>query len=172
MPLPVSLQSVVDSLSWYSEESSTYLHKPTGEIVTIDHSLMRRVEDGTLEPEEADEAADVTDQDTERDDIAHAAGILRSDEYLSFPSAYEIDEWSMMDEFTRSVVDGPLRSTLEAAIRGRGAFRRFKDVLQANGRAEAWYQFRDAAYRSIAREWLDQHHIPYLDDTHSSVAGI
>lgn len=59
MPLPVSLQSVVDSLSWHSDESSTYLHKPTGEIVTIDHSLLRRVEVGDVdvEPDADGEAA-------------------------------------------------------------------------------------------------------------------
>lgn len=169
MPLPVSLQSVVDSLSWHSDESSTYLHKPTGEIVTIEHSSLRRVEEGDVDVEpEADEEG-AQGEVVERDEIDHAVGILRTDKYLAFPSEYEIDEWSMMDEFTRSVVDEPLRTTLEDAIRGRGAFRRFKDVLQANGRAEAWYQFRDAAYRSIAREWLDRHHILYLEDTHSSV---
>lgn len=171
MPLPVSLQSVVDSLSWHSDESSTYLHKPTGEIVTIDHSLLRRVEEGEVdvEPEADDEVAQ--SEVTERDEIDHAVGILRTDEYLAFPSEYEIDEWSMMDEFTRSVVDEPLRTTLEDAIRGRGAFRRFKDVLQANGRVEAWYQFRDAAYQSMAREWLAQHHVAYVDDTRSPAVG-
>lgn len=77
----------------------------------------------------------------------------------------------MMDEFTRSVVEGPLRTTLEDAIRGRGAFRRFKDLLPANGWAEARYRFRDAAYRAMAREWLDQYHVPYVDDTQSPASG-
>lgn len=169
MPLPVSLQSVVDSLSWHSDESSTYLHKPTGEIVTIDHSLLRRVEEGDVEAEADGEAAQ--GEVTERDEIDHAVGILRTDEYLAFPSEYEIDEWSMMDEYTRLFAGGPIRSALEDAIQGRGAFRRFKDVIQANGLAEAWYRFRDAAYQALAREWLGQHGVAYIDDAPSIRTG-
>lgn len=171
MSLPVSLQRVVESLSWYSEESATYLHKPTGEIVTIDHSLLRRVEEGTLEPEETVEVADATNPFSERDDIAHAAGILRTQEYLAFPSADEIDAWSMMDEFAQSFAAGPARGALEDAIEGRGAFRRFKDVIQANGLADAWYRFRDEAYRVLACDWLSRNGIGYFDDTTASRPG-
>lgn len=54
----------------------------------------------------------------------------------------------MMDEFTRSHAAGPVRSALEDAIEGRGAFRRFKDVIQANGLAATWYRCQRFSTRS------------------------
>jgi hypothetical protein len=46
-------------------------------------------------------------------------------------------------------------------IRGRGAFRRFKDQIQAYGMAEEWYRYRDTALREIAVAWCEEHGIPY-----------
>jgi nitroreductase len=73
------------------------------------------------------------------------------------------NEYRMMARFCLSVDDEDMRDDLCNAIRGRGAFRRFKDRIQAYGMAEAWYRYRDAALREIAMAWCEEHGIPYTE---------
>ena len=66
---------------------------------------------------------------------------------------------SHMERFCLSREDDDLCD----AIRGRGAFRRFKDRVQAYGIAEDWYRYRDAALREIAVAWCEAHGLQYTE---------
>jgi hypothetical protein len=66
-----------------------------------------------------------------------------------------------------SIEYSELRARLLDRIHGRRAFRRFKDAVHEYGLAEEWYQFRENALKEIAKRWLEAHHLPYTDDTHS-----
>jgi hypothetical protein len=67
-------------------------------------------------------------------------------------------EYGWMAEFTATVTDVRLRDRLEAALDGRGAFRRFKNALLDDPAArERWFAFRDARLRLAARAWLADH---------------
>ena len=66
-----------------------------------------------------------------------------------------------MERFARSLTDAAVSDELDAALHGRGAFRRFKDSVHRLGIADAWYRFRDAALEEIAIEFLDAHGIAY-----------
>ena len=69
-------------------------------------------------------------------------------------------EYGWMTEFTASVTNTHLRDRLEIALDGRGAFRRFKDVLaEYPPERERWFRFRDARVRKAMREWLEDHDI-------------
>jgi hypothetical protein len=92
-----------------------------------------------------------------------AGEILETDHYLPLPTKFDIHEYSIMERFCLAVDDDALRDDLCDAIRGRGAFRRFKDRVQVYGLAEAWYRYRDAALREIAVAWCDEHGIPYTE---------
>jgi hypothetical protein len=61
-----------------------------------------------------------------------------------------------MAEFINSLDDNRLRALLDDAIRGKGAFRRFKDVLQDHPeQRERWFAFqKERAHRRI-RRWLE-----------------
>ncbi|MCI0633274.1 MAG: UPF0158 family protein, partial [Actinobacteria bacterium] len=64
-------------------------------------------------------------------------------------------EYGWMAEFTATVGDARLRDRLEVALDGRGAFRRFKNVLlDAPDERERWFAFRDARLHDAARDWL------------------
>jgi hypothetical protein len=64
-------------------------------------------------------------------------------------------EYGWMAEFTATVGDARLRDRLEVALDGRGAFRRFKNVLLgAPEERERWFALRDARLRAAARDWL------------------
>lgn len=69
-------------------------------------------------------------------------------------------EYGWMAEFASSVGDAQIRDRLELALDGRGAFRRFKNVLlDFPAERERWLAFRDERLRASAREWLAEHDI-------------
>ena len=60
-----------------------------------------------------------------------------------------------MEAFTLTVPDPPLRAELQRALHGRGAFRRFRDVLGTSFRErERWFQFKRERLRKHMTEWL------------------
>jgi hypothetical protein len=68
-----------------------------------------------------------------------------------------------MERFCYSVEDEAIRDDLCHAIRGRGAFRYFKEKIHDYGIAENWYRYRDEALREIAIAWCAENGIPYTE---------
>lgn len=81
------------------------------------------------------------------------------EEYIPLPRQYDINEYHMMENFIYELPVGRAQEVLEAAIRGRGAFRRFKDRLYDFDLQENWYKYRDVCYKKVAREWCKQFEI-------------
>jgi hypothetical protein len=77
---------------------------------------------------------------------------------LADPSRYRrvdgIGTPGRLHAFIRSVRDADLRDDLRDAARGRGAYRRVRDVLHRRGLEQLWYDFEAEADRELAREWL------------------
>jgi hypothetical protein len=152
--LRVKLSDIVEGMDFQSDERSSFLNLTTGEVVGITDEELRAAEnDAPLEdfPE------------WQHDAIRIAGEILETDHYLPLPDRFEINEYSIMERFCLSMDDDDLRDDLCAAIRGRGAFRRFKDRVQMYGIAEAWYRYRDAALREIAMAWCEEHGITFTE---------
>lgn len=59
-----------------------------------------------------------------------------------------------MEKFIWRLPEGKMQDSLESAIRGSGAFRRFKDSIMHYGIEKDWYDFLEEAHRRIARECL------------------
>jgi hypothetical protein len=152
--LRVKLQDILEGMDFQSDERSSFLNLTTGEVVSITDEELRAAEnDEPLEdfPE------------WQHDAIRIAGEIIETDHYLPLPDRFEINEYRMMERFCLSVDDNDLRDDLCDTIRGRGAFRRFKDRMQAYGITEEWYRYRDAALREIAVAWCEAHGIPYTE---------
>jgi hypothetical protein len=65
-----------------------------------------------------------------------------------------------MERFIPMVEDPELRTKLTHAIDGKGAFRRFKDVLMAYATdRERWFTFRSERLRTFMEAWLTAHAI-------------
>lgn len=96
-----------------------------------------------------DEDGDVTE---EQIDEGLAEGRLIPIERL--PSSVE---YGLMAEFATSVRHPHLRELLDVALRGRGAFRRFKDVLADHpAERERWFRLRDGRMREAMVDWLSE----------------
>jgi hypothetical protein len=66
-----------------------------------------------------------------------------------------------MDNFAEEQENDGTRNILSHALHGSGAFRCFKNAIYQMGIEEAWFRFRRKALEAIAREWLEEHHLPY-----------
>ena len=152
--LRVKLSDLIEGMDFQSDEQSSFLNLTTGEVVSITDEELRAAEND--EPLE-----DFPDR--QHDAICIAKDIMETDSYLPLPDRCEINEYRMMERFCLSVDDEDIRDDLCNAIRGRGAFRYFKDRIHAYGIAEEWYRYRDAALREIAVAWCEEHGIPYTE---------
>jgi hypothetical protein len=84
--------------------------------------------------------------------------------YIRVPEADSRAAYQDMEAFIETVADGRLANLLEYAIRGRGAFRRFKDVLDDHPRErERWFTFKDQRLRQRVLEWLADQEIELVE---------
>jgi hypothetical protein len=152
--LRVKLSDLIEGMDFQSDERFSYLNTITGEVVSItDEELRAAEEDAPLEdfPE------------WQHDAIRIAGDIIETEHYLPLPDRFEINEYQIMERFCLSVDDEDIRDELCDAIRGRGAFRRFKDRMQLYGMVEEWHRYRDVALREVAMAWCEAHGIPYTE---------
>jgi hypothetical protein len=148
----VSLHDVIEQMELVSDEATAYVNRKTGELITLTDEEVDLAED----PDEAAEAAE-----WQKDLLPKAQEVLASQDFIPLPGKFEIHEWSIMERFARSVTDTAVSDELDAAVHGRGAFRRFKDAVQRLGIADEWYRFREAALEEIAIEFLQAHGIEF-----------
>jgi hypothetical protein len=154
MSLRVHVSAVVEGMEMQSDEMHSYLHRPTGRVVTVSDDALAAAENG-------DEECDIQEELPEARRIV-AAG----DEYVELPDRFELNEYRMMERFAESLAGGSARDAALRSLHGRGAFRYFKDTVHNLGVAKSWYAFRDECYREVAREWCDANGIEYDDSPH------
>lgn len=138
-PGPIRLELDWDALEIAVERNSpdtdSYLDLATGEIVAI-----------TIGDPEAE--------------ISRAQVSENIRNYLRIEPASSREQYRWMEKFVGSVVDEPLRERLMMSIDGKGAFRRFKDVLLAYPKErERWFSYRAELLHWHIQTWLEAHEI-------------
>ena len=97
------------------------------------------------------------------EDEEETDALLGGEHHLYMPAdLFEGLEYGALDEFVDSLPDDPLREQLARAIRGKGAFRRFKDIVFGGGNVELkhrweWFEIRRRRERIV--EWLRDENI-------------
>ncbi|MEA3501061.1 MAG: UPF0158 family protein [Candidatus Marinimicrobia bacterium] len=95
-----------------------------------------------------------TDHDDE--DILKNEKKLDRNNWISIKGMKSYQKYNLMKDFV-SKQDGKLKELLVIALDGKGAFRRFKDVLYEFPEIQKkWYEFK--------REWMKQKAIDFLED--------
>ncbi len=127
----------MDKLCWALEdrsgESSWVLDTETGEVLLISNA----VDDDDLPVPRTE----MEDDDTGR--------------FLWIEPEESREAYRDMEDFVATVSAAQLRDLLDVAIAGKGAFRRFKDVLaRSPAELERWFEFRQRRLGTRAREWL------------------
>ncbi len=127
--VPVAWEALEDAFENNAPEVHSYLHLVTGEVI--------RVVDGVADP-------------------ATHARIAADSNYLRVDPVSSREQYRWMERFIATVEDGPLRQKLLQSIDGKGAFRRFKDVLVSFPvDRERWFAFRSERLRTCMESWLD-----------------
>lgn len=164
MPLPVSLRAVIEEMEIQRDESSSYLNRHTGELITISHDEIEVAEAASSAAELARLPGWDERPQWERELITQAAAVIEGTDYLQLPSKFDLHEWQVMEKFSYACRDEATRERLLDAIRGRGAFRRFRQVLEQAELVDDWYRFREGSIAQVAMEWLEANGIAYQRD--------
>jgi hypothetical protein len=153
MSATVRIDDIVDALQMQFDEYTSYLDLDTGSIHTVSLDLLRRAE------ESEEEDPDLLDW--QEDEWVIAKKIVTSDSFKELPSKFDVHEWAIMDEFSRSIESVHISKQLQNAIHGKGAFRMFKDAIRRCGVEKDWYKFRDDALKEIAIDWCEANGIEW-----------
>ncbi len=74
-------------------------------------------------------------------------------------------QYQWLDEFIKSIEDGETKRRMEAAINGKGAFRRFKDILLTlPDERRRWFEYRDQMMRQRIIDWVREQGITPLNE--------
>lgn len=150
MLLPVKLEEVAQTIGTLDDETHAYINRRTGELVTVTD------EDLYLAENESD--AEVPEW--QREMVESAKVVLGSDDYIPLPGQFDFHEYRVMESFCLSLEETELQEKLLSDLRGRGAFRRFKDGIHEAAIDKLWYDYRDQALRDLAADFLEAEGIP------------
>ena len=103
MPATVRLKDIVDALEMQFDESSAFLDLDTGQVETVSHALLREAEDSDEEP-------DLPTWQKHEWEIAKR--IVSTDRFQELPTKFEVHEWAIMQNFSRSVESDSIREDL------------------------------------------------------------
>src|SRR6478736_3055000 len=129
--VPAAWEALEDAFENNAPEVHSYLHVKTGEVL--------RVVDGIADPDMHSRIAlDVS--------------------YMRIDPVSSREQYRWMERFIPMVEDPDIQGRLMAAIDGKGAFRRFKDVLMTHApERERWFAFRSERLRVFMEAWLSAH---------------
>lgn len=150
---PLSLRELVQELQFVSDDVMIYLNRFTGEFCTVTEEIRMMMDSGR-----EDGPA------WQREAVAMAREAEDSDNYIPLPTPFDIDEYGIMADFCASIEDEDLRADLGEAIRGKGAFRLFRNQVQARDLEKAWSEFENRAFAEIGRKWLEENGLSFKED--------
>ena len=163
--LKVDMPELMQAMDSSEIELHFHLDASTGEVVMVMDDAYRMVGDYLSDRESPDDQALFEAWAKEEacaewmvEELRVAYRILTdgSERYVEVPKADSREGYGDMEEFIETVQDERLQNKLWRAIEGKGAFRRFKDVLFYHpAERERWFKFKDECLKRRALEWLE-----------------
>ncbi len=141
--VPIAWEALEDAFENNAPEVHSYLHLETGEVI--------RIVDGIADP-------------------AMHQRVMKDASYLRIDPVSSREQYRWMERFIATVEENEFRDKLVRAIDGKGAFRRFKDVLMSYPvDRERWFAFRSERLRACMEAWLLAHGIEAEERTEWNV---
>ena len=140
--MTIPLKQVIQAIEEANEVFTSFWDTKTGKTVYLADPLM----------------IDMTE------DKALASAIEDMPErFLRFSTKYEIHQYRIMEDFIDQLPPGRAQEELACAIRGKGAFRRFKQSVRYHGLEQRWYDYLAEAYRELAIRWCAEEGLEYTE---------
>lgn len=137
----ILLSKVVDALYHISDRNEIYFNFNTTQIISLDVDMTSEEREQILNLIEENEGA-----------------------YLHLPNQFELDGYNRMRRFIKTLGETKYIKEFENAIKGKGAFRRFKDLLIAYGIRDYWHEFERDEFVKIAENLLIKNNIEFEND--------
>lgn len=134
----VSLSSIVAEIDMIGNEGTLYVNTKTGEVFA-------RTEFG----EDAgfdDEMIDALEDDPS---------------WVAVFSSHDINDFETMRRYANRIAGPAASKELSEAMRGRGAYRRFRDVIHRRGLQKEWDDYREKRRADTVRFALQHRGIPF-----------
>ena len=152
--MKVKLEDVIERIEFANESNKSYLNKSTSEIHLIPEEVDMYIESELFDEEDL--------PDWEKEIVPIAKDILENPEnYIPFPDQFDINGYEIMERFVLSLTNNELRNEIYYSIKGKGAFRKFKDKILQHGIENDWYKFREESMREIAIDWCKENNIEF-----------
>jgi len=149
--LKISINKIAEDLDNILDGFIKYFNVKTYEIIEINNDDLSLVETDYNLSDYAD---------CLQKEILLAEDVLYSDYYITLPTSYDINEYKIMQKFT-SLLPDFLVDVFQSAIRRKGAFRNFKQLLYKHHLEEKWYRFKKDELKKIAINWCIINNINY-----------
>ncbi len=156
MDATAKLTELMDSMEMQSEEWIYRYDRKAGATAMVERAVYAKVEDSP------DEELDLDDESVP---LARAMIANEGSQFIALPDTFELHEYRQMERFIGTVEDARVAEELWRAIKGKGAFRNFKDTAARCGLLDSWYRFRDERAKQFVIRWAEANEVPYEDDT-------
>ena len=102
--------------------------------------------------------------ESEEERASHRTVQENSTRYLAVEPVPPKEQYRWIEKFVATVTDEKLRERILVAIDGKGAFRRFKDLLVSYpGVRERWFDYRGQHLHAYINEWIAQKNIALIE---------
>lgn len=151
--MKVKLSEIADAIDFDSEESLSLLNKKTGELHLFQNEYLNVAQD--------DE--DLSNfVDWEQEVILRAKQYLKSQhDYISLPSKFDFNEYDIMESFIIELPNQKQKEVLLTAIKGKGAFSKFRQGIERFNLLNKWYKYKDNALTEFTKNWCRENNIDY-----------
>lgn len=162
--MKIDVEELLSAFTWSSDDMEHVLDRNTGRVLLITTDD-RRVYEDLLEMQESEPSLSFADACAKLDEAGWQIQSLenvreveedRSDRFIAVPTLESREGFQDMESFIETVEDEHIRDLLAVAINGRGAFRRFKDVIAGWPiERERWFSFHRERNIERIKEWLE-----------------
>ncbi|MGO4547777.1 UPF0158 family protein [Paenibacillus sp. 2TAB23] len=152
----VKLDDLITVIEIQMDDTLTYINTQTGEVITLSRDEMSAAEEE--EPLE-------NYPDWQRENIEQAIKVIEDEYevYLEFTLRNEFHEYEIVEEFIKTLAIAEVREKWFGAIQGRGAFRRFKEVIIEHDVDKQWYEFKEKKVKELVVEWCKEKELVIIE---------
>lgn len=143
------LEHLLQGLEMVSTDFDVYMNKHTQEFILISDEDMR-----TYESQEEGEEHKLLEWEKDMTKIINEVVYDTKDIYIKLPSAYDLHEHKIMENFSYTLSD-TLKDEFLAAIFRKGAFRSFHNLLIHYNLRQSWFDYKKEVYLNKLAIWCE-----------------